>query len=104
MAHEHTSSLFEACLVSIVKQPRKALVNSNVRSSVPNPLAVLPPDLAELVFDALYRHSKLTPRIVETFLELGYDDLVAEREIHLVRGKPWCPPLSREDYKNKKPF
>ena len=90
-------TLFDVALATLVRNPRQVTLES---------LVLVPEFVATLLFEAFYSTGRLTPRLVETFLALEYDDLtslVRERNIRLVGGRPWTgPPLNVNDAGFKK--
>ena len=89
--------LFDIAMGALVSNPKVLTAGA---------LRAVPESIAMLLFDALYQTGTLTPRLVEAFLDLeGYDDLralIMHRNIALVGGKPWTPPLCvMDDYKRK---
>lgn len=91
------STLFDVALATLVRNPRLVTRES---------LVFVPEFVATLLFEAFYSTGRLTPRLVEIFLALEYDDLtllVRERNIRLVGGRPWTgPPLNVHDADYKK--
>ena len=94
-----TTTLFDAALTVLVCNPRQ----SGLRVET---LAVVPPTVAIVIFEAFYAAGRLTPRLVEAFLALEHSDLtslIRERNIRLVGGRtPWTPPLNVHDDGYKK--